>query len=65
LWPRLLLAALVIQAVGIALAAVADGVAVALVSAFLFGVTFIGIASMALAIGAHLRFPRPWRPWLA
>jgi hypothetical protein len=37
---------------------VAGGVAAALVSAFLFAVTFIGIASMALAIGAHLRFPR-------
>jgi Uncharacterised MFS-type transporter YbfB len=57
-WPSLLLAALVIQAVGIALPAVVGGVAAALVSAFLFGVTFIGIASMALAIGAHLQFPR-------
>lgn len=34
------------------------GVPAALVSAFLFGLTFIGIASMALAIGAHLQFPR-------
>ena len=57
-WPSLLLAALVIQAVGIGLPAVVSGVAAALVSAFLFGVTFIGIASMALAIGAHLRVPR-------
>jgi MFS family permease len=57
-WPSLLLAALVIQAVGIGLPAVVGGVAAALVSAFLFGVTFIGIASVALAIGAHLRFPR-------
>jgi hypothetical protein len=57
-WPSLLLAALVIQAVGIGLPAVVGGVAAALVSAFLFGVTFIGIASMALAIGAHLRVPR-------
>jgi Uncharacterised MFS-type transporter YbfB len=57
-WPSLLVAALVIQAVGIALPAVVGGVAAALASAFLFGVTFIAIASMALAIGAHLQFPR-------
>ena len=31
--------------------------ALGVVSLFV-GVTFIGIASMALAIGAHLRFPR-------
>ena len=47
-----------IQAVGIGLPAVDGGVAAAPVSGFLFGVMFIGFASMALAIGAHLRFPR-------
>jgi hypothetical protein len=59
-WPRpdLLLAALVVQAVGIALPAVAGGVAAALISAALFGATFLGIVTMALAAGAHLRFPR-------
>ena len=52
-WPRLLL-----QAGGIALPALAAGVGPALVSAVLFGGTFLGVASIALAHGAHLRFPR-------
>ncbi|MGC0365531.1 MFS family permease [Rhodococcus sp. 27YEA15] len=56
--PNLLLVALIIQAVGIALPALIGGVGPALVSAFLFGATFMGIASMALGIGAHLQFPR-------
>jgi MFS family permease len=56
--PGLLMAALVIQAAGIALPAVVGGVAAALVSAVLFGGTFIGIALMTLSIGGHLRFPR-------
>jgi MFS family permease len=56
--PDLLLAALVVQAVGIALPAVIGGVAAALISAVLFGATFLGIATIALAAGAHLQFPR-------
>jgi MFS family permease len=56
--PDLLLAALVVQAVGIALPAVLGGVAAALISAVLFGATFLGIATIALAAGAHLQFPR-------
>ncbi|MCX4572996.1 YbfB/YjiJ family MFS transporter [Streptomyces sp. NBC_01571] len=56
--PDLLFAALVIQAAGIALPALVGGVAAALISAFLFGVTFLGISTIALATGAHLRFPR-------
>ncbi|MFF7548908.1 YbfB/YjiJ family MFS transporter [Streptomyces canus] len=56
--PGLLLTALVIQAAGIALPALAGGTAAALGSAVLFGATFIGISSLALATGAHLRFPR-------
>ncbi|GAA0411182.1 YbfB/YjiJ family MFS transporter [Microbispora corallina] len=56
--PGLLLAALVVQAVGIALPAVSGGVAAALASALLFGATFLGVATVALAVGAHLRFPR-------
>ncbi|MFD4946063.1 YbfB/YjiJ family MFS transporter [Streptomyces sp. NPDC058409] len=56
--PGLLCAALVIQAVGIALPALIDGVAAALISAFLFGATFLGVSTIALAAGAHLRFPR-------
>ncbi|MGY0056296.1 YbfB/YjiJ family MFS transporter [Streptomyces sp. LZ34] len=56
--PDVLLAALVIQAVGIALPALVGGVAAALISAFLFGATFLGVSTLALATGAHLRFPR-------
>jgi len=56
--PDLLLAALVVQAVGIALPAVIGGAAAAVISAALFGATFLGIATVALAAGAHLQFPR-------
>ncbi|MFE6756836.1 YbfB/YjiJ family MFS transporter [Streptomyces sp. NPDC057684] len=56
--PGLLLAALGVQAVGIALPALVGGVAAALISAVLFGSTFIGVSTLALAAGAHLRFPR-------
>ncbi|MFE1882885.1 YbfB/YjiJ family MFS transporter [Streptomyces diastatochromogenes] len=56
--PGLLLVALVVQAAGIALPALIGGVAAALVSAVLFGATFIGVSTLALAAGAHLRFPR-------
>lgn len=56
--PDLLVAALVIQAAGIALPAVIGGVTAALASAVLFGATFIGVSTLALATGAHLRFPR-------
>ncbi|WP_406451604.1 YbfB/YjiJ family MFS transporter [Streptomyces sp. NBC_01622] len=56
--PGLLLVALVIQAVGVALPALVGGVAAALVSALLFGATFIGVSTLALATGTQLRFPR-------
>ncbi|MFJ5218634.1 YbfB/YjiJ family MFS transporter [Streptomyces sp. NPDC088354] len=56
--PGLLPAALVVQAVGIALPALVGGVAAVLVSAVLFGATFLGVSSLALATGTHLRFPR-------
>jgi MFS family permease len=56
--PVLLLAALVIQGIGIALPALFGGVAPAIISAILFGATFLGIGTIALAIGAHLHFPR-------
>ncbi|MFD8375833.1 YbfB/YjiJ family MFS transporter [Streptomyces sp. NPDC059688] len=56
--PDLLLAALVVQAVGIALPALIGGATAALISAALFGATFIGVSTLALASGAHLRFPR-------
>ncbi|MEU3410301.1 YbfB/YjiJ family MFS transporter [Streptomyces sp. NPDC006658] len=56
--PGLLLAALCVQAVGIALPALTGGVAAALISAVLFGATFIGVSTLALGTGSHLRFPR-------
>ena len=56
--PALLCAALLIQAAGIALPALVSGVAPALLSAVLFGATFLGVVSLALALGAQLRYPR-------
>lgn len=56
--PTLLLAALLIQAVGIALPALVTGVVPALVSAVLFGATFLGVVGLVLALGAHLQYPR-------
>lgn len=56
--PGLLLTALAVQAAGIALPALSGSVAAALASAVLFGATFIGVSTLALAVGAHLRFPR-------
>jgi MFS family permease len=56
--PTLLAAALGIQATGIALPALVGGTAAALASAVLFGATFLGVATVALATGAHLRVPR-------
>jgi hypothetical protein len=40
-----------------ALPAIVGGTAAALISAALFGATFLGIAMTALATGAHLQFP--------
>lgn len=56
--PSLLTAALVVQAVGIVLPALIGGVGPALISAALFGGTFLGIATLALAIGAQIGTPR-------
>jgi hypothetical protein len=56
--PSLLIAALLLQAIGIGLPAVVGGIAPALVGAALFGSTFLGIGSLVLALGAHLQFPR-------
>src|SRR5690349_16000212 len=55
--PKLLVAALALQAVGIALPAVAGGAPAALVGAVLFGGTFIGVSTMALAAGRRWQFP--------
>ena len=54
----LLLVALVIQVIGIALPSLSGGIAPALISAVLFGNTFIAVSSLAITIGAHLQFPR-------
>ena len=56
--PTLLAVALGAQAVGIALPALVGGTTAALASAVLFGATFLGVATMALATGAHLGTPR-------
>ncbi|TDW90559.1 putative MFS family arabinose efflux permease [Kribbella pratensis] len=58
-WSRstLLLAALTLQAIGIALPTFVHGVAAALTSAALFGATFLGVANLAIAIGTELRVP--------
>jgi MFS family permease len=56
--PSLLVVALVVQAIGVALPALTGGVVGALVAAVLFGGTFVGIATLALAVGAELQFPR-------
>ena len=52
--PGLLVAALAVQAAGIALPALVDGVAAALIGAVSFGGTFIGVSTIALAAGRAL-----------
>lgn len=56
--PTLITAALLLQAVGIALPALTGAVPAALAAAVLFGATFIGITTLSLATGRHLRVPR-------
>jgi hypothetical protein len=55
--PALLAGALLLQAFGIALPALAAGPVAALIGAILFGATFIGVSTMALAAGRLLGFP--------
>ena len=55
--PTLLAGALILQAFGIALPAVAPGAVAALLGAILFGATFIGVSTMALAAGRLLGYP--------
>jgi predicted MFS family arabinose efflux permease len=55
--PTLLVAALLLQAFGIALPALVPGAVPALIGAILFGGTFIGVSTMALAAGRLLGFP--------
>jgi MFS family permease len=56
--PTLLASALVLQAAGIALTGLVPGSVGALVAAAAFGGTFVGITSLALALGEHLQVPR-------
>jgi MFS family permease len=56
--PTLLTVALTLQAAGIALPALVGGVAPALIGAVLFGGTFIGVSTIAMAAGRALAFPR-------
>lgn len=49
--------ALCLQAAGIAVAALVGGVSAALVGAVLFGGTFVGVSTLALAAGRLLRYP--------
>ena len=56
--PTLITGALLLQAVGIALPAFTAAVPAALAAAVLFGATFIGITTLSLAAGRHLRVPR-------
>ncbi|WP_416985099.1 YbfB/YjiJ family MFS transporter [Streptomyces sp. T028] len=56
--PTLLASALMLQAAGIALTGLVPGSAGALVAAAAFGGTFVGITSLALALGEHLQVPR-------
>jgi predicted MFS family arabinose efflux permease len=56
--PTLITGALLLQAVGIALPALTAAVPAALAAAILFGATFIGITTLSLATGRHLRVPR-------
>lgn len=56
--PTLLVTALLSQAFGIALAALAGGVLAALGSAILFGATFLAVGLLTLGIGAEQKVPR-------
>jgi predicted MFS family arabinose efflux permease len=56
--PTLITAALVLQAVGIALPALTSAALAGVLSALLFGATFVGITTLCLATGRHLRVPR-------
>ena len=55
--PALLVAALLVQAGGIALPALVGGVGPAVIGAVSFGGTFIGVSTIALAAGRELAFP--------
>lgn len=52
--PTLITIGLVLQAVGIALPAVSGSAPAAVLSALLFGATFVGVSALSLATGRHL-----------
>jgi MFS family permease len=52
--PTLITGALLLQAVGVAFPALSGSVPAAVVSASLFGATFVGITTLSLATGWHL-----------
>lgn len=56
--PTLIIAALIIQAVGMALPAVTPSAGMALIAAMLFGGTFMGITTLVLAQGRDVGNPR-------
>ncbi|WP_421075824.1 MULTISPECIES: YbfB/YjiJ family MFS transporter [unclassified Microbacterium] len=56
--PTLITAALFIQAVGIALPAISSHPAAGVISAVLFGATFMAITTLSLATGVHLGITR-------
>lgn len=56
--PALLFAALLLQSLGMALFPLFGGFAAALAAAALFGVTFVAISLLAVAMGAQSAFPR-------
>lgn len=56
--PTLLTVALALQAAGIVLPALTGGVAPALIGAVLFGGTFIGVSTIAMAAGRTLALPQ-------
>jgi predicted MFS family arabinose efflux permease len=55
--PTLITGALLLQAVGIALPVLSPSAPAAVASAVLFGATFVGITTLSLATGRHLRVP--------
>lgn len=55
--PTLLTWALVLQAIGIALPAISGDAAAAFAGSILFGSTFVGVTTLSLATGRHLRVP--------
>jgi len=56
--PTLIAGALILQAIGLVLPALPSAPAAAVVSAALFGATFVGITTLSLATGRHLGVPR-------